>query len=127
MNRPDSYLVISRGQWDTTISKQDIQAAIDDFYIWIERCISDGSMISGSRLGAGGAVVNKDGILIDGPYGEGKEVIGGYWHIIASSLPAAAELASHNPCLKYGIILEIRPTDPERASAFIPAVETPSH
>ena len=117
------YLVISRGQWDKHASKQEIQAAIDEFYLWLTRNIDEGKMKMGSRLANAGATVSKAGIVTDGPFGEGKEVIGGYWWIVAGSLEEAAEIAAENPCLKHGIVFEIRPTDPERASAFSTATE----
>jgi hypothetical protein len=65
-------------------------------------------------------------VVTDGPFGEAKEAIGGYWFILAQSLEEAAEIAAQNPCLKCGLFYEIRPIDPERASAFNVTNETPS-
>jgi hypothetical protein len=64
--------------------------------------------------------------VTDGPFGETKEVIGGYWFIVAGSLEEAAQIAAGNLCLKCGLFCEIRPIDPERASAFTVTTETPS-
>ena len=36
------YLVISRGQFDETLSRDEIQKAIDQFYIWYNRLIKEG-------------------------------------------------------------------------------------
>lgn len=119
------YLVISRGQWDKDASPEKIQAAIDAFYPWIERNIADGRMRGGSRLQRAGATVSRDRIVTDGPYGETKELIGGYWFIIAGSLEEAAKLAAENPCMAFGLFYEIRPLDPEVASAFVRMTETP--
>ena len=33
------YLVLSRGQWDAAASKEEVQAAIDAFYIWYEQSL----------------------------------------------------------------------------------------
>jgi hypothetical protein len=128
MNTTDKsdYLVISRGQWDTDVSKAEIQTAIDEFYRWLTKSIEEGRMKMGSRLDNDGATVSKTGIDTDGPYGEGKEVIGGYWWIVAGSLAEAAEIADASPCLKYGIIYELRTLDPELASAYSQAVEIPN-
>jgi len=122
---PSEYLVLSRGQWDPSCSREEIQRAIDDFYVWIERMVEDGAMKRGRRLAVQGKLVSK-GIVTDGPYSEAKEVIGGYWFIIAKSLDAAARLASGNPCLRCGLSYEIRPFDPERATAFNVTSETPA-
>lgn len=120
------YLVISRGQWDQDASKADIQQAIDEFYHWLSRSIEQGKMKMGSRLGIQGATVHRHTIVTDGPFGEAKEAIGGYWFIVAGSLEEAAALAAENPCLRHGLFYEIRPTDPERASAFSLMTETPT-
>jgi hypothetical protein len=123
---PSEYLVISRGQWDREASQEYIQEAIDQFYIWLERLVDEGKMRGGQRLANQGMTVSRNGILTDGPFGESKEVIGGYWFILAGTLAEAAKIAAGNPCLKHGLFFEIRPIDPERASAFTKATETPT-
>lgn len=119
------YLVISRGQWGKVASTEEIQQAIDEFYIWLERSIEEGRMKMGSRLSIEGATVSKHGIVTDGPYGEAKEAIGGYWWIVADNLEEAARIASENPCIKHGLFFEIRPTDAAPASATKVMTETP--
>lgn len=124
-NPLSEYLVISRGQWDKDASPEQIQAAIDEFYAWLGRMVDAGRMKRGQRLATGGATVSRKGVAIDGPYGETKEVIGGYWWILATSLEQAASLAAENPCMRRGLFYEIRPADPERASAYAVTNETP--
>jgi len=120
------YLVLSRGQWDKGAAKEDIEAAIHKFYDWLTRNIDEGKMKMGSRLSRERAVVSKAGIVTDGPFGEGKEAIGGYWFIVARNLREAANLAAQNPCAQYGLSFEIRPLESERASAYRLANETPT-
>ena len=38
-------------------------------------------------------------VVTDGPFGESKEAIGGYWFILAQSLDEAVQIAKSNPCL----------------------------
>jgi hypothetical protein len=116
------YLVISRGQWDKDLSPETIQDAIDDFYRWHDRLVSAGKMKSGQRLAREGKRVSRGGI-VDGPFSEAKEVIGGYWFILARSLDEAAEIAAENPCLACGLSYDIRPIEAARASAFVPSNE----
>jgi hypothetical protein len=122
---PSEYLVISRGQWDKEISREEIQSAIDQFYVWLSRLVDEGKMKTGQRLASEGKTVSRKNVVTDGPFGEAKEVIGGYWFIVAGSLEEAAQIAAENPCLKCGLFYEIRPIDPERASAFVVTTETP--
>lgn len=127
MNAPSpqsEYLVLSRGQWDKNASKEDIEAAIGEFYDWLMQNIDKGRMKMGSRLSTDRAVVSREGIVMDGPFGEAKEVIGGYWLILARDLREAAELAAQNPCAKYGLTYEIRPLERERASVYNVTNET---
>jgi hypothetical protein len=120
------YLVISRGQWDRDLSREEIQTAIDQFYVWLDRLVGEGKMKTGQRLANDGKTVSRNNLVMDGPFGEAKELIGGYWFIVANSLDEAAEIAAGNPCLKCGLFYEIRPIDPEEASAFTVTTETPS-
>jgi hypothetical protein len=129
MNEPSilsDYLVLSRGQWEEHASKKDIEAAIQKFYEWYARNLETGRMKAGSRLTIERAVVSKDGIVTDGPFGETKEVIGGYWIIVARSLREAAELAAQNPCVQFGLTFEIRPLEAVRASAYNITNENPA-
>jgi len=111
------YLVISRGQWDETLSRDDIQSATEKFYAWYDRLIEEGKMKPGQRLTAEGKTVARKGVITDGPFSESKEAIGGYWFIVAQSLDEAVQIAKGNPCLDCGLSLEIRPIDPQRATA----------
>ncbi|MFO1485565.1 MAG: YciI family protein [Verrucomicrobiaceae bacterium] len=120
------YLLLSRGQWDKSSSKADIEAAIDKFYAWYEANIAKGIFKPGSRLTTDAALVTRDGIRTDGPFAEGKEVIGGYWTIVAESLAAAAAIAAQNPVLPHGLSFEIRPLESERGSAYRHTNETPA-
>jgi len=122
---PSEYLVISRGQWDPDLPPEHIQRAIDAFYVWLDRLVDEGKMRRGQRLATGGKMVSRNHVVTDGPFGEAKELIGGYWFILAGSLEEAADIAATSPCLDCGLVYEIRPIDPERASAFAVTNETP--
>lgn len=117
------FLVISRGQWDKRASPQTIQTAIDGFYGWLEAHIADGRMYGGSRLRAEGATVSRKAVLTDGPFGETKELIGGYWFVRAGSLEAAAQLLADSPTVALGLFYEVRPLDAEPATATMRATE----
>jgi len=119
------FLVLSRGKWDPELPPERIQTAIDDFYVWIDGLVAEGKMRHGQRLATAGKSVARRGVVTDGPFGETKEVIGGYWFILAGSLDEAASLIAGNPCIECGLVMEVRPIDPERASAFDVTNETP--
>ena len=119
------YLVLSRGQWDKDASRENIQDVIDRFYAWYDRLVSEDRIAPGHRLAREGKVVSLRAIM-DGPFAEAKEVVGGYWFILADSLDEAARIVSENPCLAYGLVCEVRPIDPARGSAYVLTNETPT-
>ena len=118
------YLLLSRGQWDADRSPEEIQAAIDAFYAWHARLVAQGRFRPGQRLAKPAKLVTRSGI-IDGPFTEAKEVVGGYWFVLAGSLEEAARIVADNPCLACGLVFEIRPIEAERASAYRETNETP--
>ncbi|MBS0330162.1 MAG: hypothetical protein JSR30_09930 [Proteobacteria bacterium] len=118
------FLVLSRGKWDSDKSPEEIQRAIDAFYVWHDRLVQEGRLKPGQRLATQARLVSRSGVK-DGPYAEAKEVIGGYWFFCAANLQEAVTLASQNPCLACGLTFEIRPIESERASAFKLTNETP--
>src|SRR5690349_13873201 len=118
-NAPYSeYLLLSKGKWDKNASKQDIEAAIEKFYAWLGKKVEEGKMKRGQRLGIKRAAVSRVGVVMDQPFAEAKEVIGGYWFIVARDLQEAASLAAESPCLHFGLNYEIRPIESARASAY---------
>jgi len=119
----NEYLLLSRGQWDADKSPQEIQAAIDAFYAWHAQLVEQGRFKPGQRLAKGAKLVTRAGIT-DGPFTESKEIIGGYWCVVASSLEEAARIVAANPCLACGLAFEIRPIEAEQASAYREGNET---
>ncbi|MEO5913663.1 MAG: YciI family protein [Luteolibacter sp.] len=119
------FLVLSRGKWDDHAPEKEIEDTIAKFYDWLDRNVAEGRMKMGSRLKRERMVVGRKGITVDGPFNETKEVIGGYWLIVARSLQEAAELAAENPCVQIGLTFEIRPLDSVCANVRTLANETP--
>ena len=50
--------------------------------------------------------------VVDGPFAEAKEAIGGYVKLMVSSIEEATEIARRHPGLAYGLQIEIRPMTP---------------
>jgi hypothetical protein len=60
---------------------------------------------SATTVRSGGA----ENLIIDGPYADTKEVLGGYYVLDASDLDAALEFAQRIPAVRLGGAVEIRP------------------
>jgi hypothetical protein len=70
--------------------------------------VREGKMISGSK-----------GAWKDGPFNETKEVIVGYYHVVAKDLEEAIEIAKGNPEFEYtpNARIEVRPIKMKEESA----------
>ena len=70
----------------------------------------EGRYHGGDELKPGGATVRSRGgqPVIDGPYPEAKEAIGGYFLVEAADLAEAGRIATECPVLDHGGCVEVR-------------------
>ena len=69
---------------------------------YIEGLMKDGNLIAAQPLLNEGAMISgRPGAFKDGPFIESKEVIVGYYHILAKDLDEAIAIAKRNPELAY--------------------------
>ena len=59
------YLVISRGQWNESLSRHEIEKAIDQFYQWLDRLVDEGKMRRGQRLTYEGKTITQKSVITD--------------------------------------------------------------
>ncbi|MEO6568014.1 MAG: YciI family protein [Opitutaceae bacterium] len=78
---------------------------------WFESLASKGKVQHARPLGLGGRVVSglRGERVTDGPYAEGKEVVGGYFFLTVADLEEATEIAKGCPGLPLGLTVEVRP------------------
>lgn len=96
-------------------SPEEMQRIFEKYRLWVDRLRTTDRLVGSDKLNEDGGkmVSSRDGRLsvVDGPYSEAREVVGGYMMIRAASYEEAVELTSDCPHLNYGKI-EIRKTDP---------------
>ena len=96
------------------LSPTEIQAIVEKYSAWSGKLAAAGKLVGGQKLTEeGGKVITKSGdrlSVVDGPYSETKEVVGGYFVIKAASYEEAVQLASDSPHLPFGRI-EVRQID----------------
>jgi hypothetical protein len=87
----------------------EAQAATKRWMDWISDLASQNKLVDkGNRLEGSGKVIKNDNVVINGPYTEIKETIGGYTLVRAESYDEAIELARHCPILYIGGSIEVR-------------------
>lgn len=106
----NQYLMIFRQQQNTAgnaANEEQMKAAVQQWQTWIAGIAAQGNLVGTNRLLPEGKTLRADNIT-DGPYVEGKEVIGGYLLIKANSLNDAVEMAKGCPGLKMNAVVEVR-------------------
>ncbi len=106
------YMLLFRGpHWDRGLSQQELQAAMDKVMAWFEGLNQRGKTKAAQPLGAQGRIISGTNgqLVVDGPFAESKEAVGGYLMLQADNLNEAVEIARSMPALKYGISVEVRP------------------
>ena len=99
----------------STYSPEDVQQLIEKFNAWAGKLAAQGLLADGAKLtDQGGKVIDGLGAkqkVTDGPFGETKEVVGGFYVINAESYDHAVELCKDQPNLGLGGTVEIREVD----------------
>jgi hypothetical protein len=104
------YMFIFLGGSYERLSPEETEKQMNKWFAWIEKLRSQGKYGSGEALIPGGKVLShKNGrILVDGPFAESKETVGGYFVIEAKNLDEAAEIAKEYPDFHLGGKVEVR-------------------
>jgi hypothetical protein len=94
-------------------SAQEMEANMKRWQTWFGKLGEEGRLKDwGAPLQREGKRVASGGVITDGPYAEGKEVIGGYSIIKAKDLNEAATIAKGCPVFETGGSVEVRAVAP---------------
>ena len=106
----EKFMLIFHGGSDpSTQSPQEMQASMGKWMAWIDKLNADGRYLSGEPLLPGGKLLSgKKKTVTDGPYTEGKEVVGGYFIIKADSYDEAIRLCDDYPDYENGGSIQLR-------------------
>ncbi len=93
------------------LSPEQLQQHIEKVGSFIKKLADQGRMKSAQPLEMEGRMLSyKDGKVIDGPYNETKEIISGYYHLLAEDLDEAIAITKEDPRFEEGIWrIEVRP------------------
>jgi len=113
-----TYLLILRDDpksWQR-YSPEEMQKIFERYFEWGTRMRAAGRVVDGHKLkDEGGKTVRKDAKgmrVIDGPFAETKDVIGGYYLVRADSYAHVVELLKDHPHLELGHTIDAREIDP---------------
>jgi len=108
------YLLLLNGN-EATLNRDPVPGApvSPEFVAYTEAMRKAGVYVGGERLKStrhGARVRVRDGksVVLDGPYVDAKEQLGGYYMIDVPSLDEAVSWAARCPAAKYGTV-DVRP------------------
>jgi hypothetical protein len=99
--RPDAY---------EAMSPAETQAALDRWNAWVDRMTRTGKLVAANPLEARVRMVSgaRGERVVDGPFVEAKELVGGFFLLTDTTLEEATALAKECPNLPHGMTVEIR-------------------
>ena len=103
--------VRTEGDHLATMSPKEQQEHVTKIGNYIGKLIQEGKLKGAQPLDMDGTTISgKKGVFKDGPFSESKEVIVGYFHILAKDLGEAIAIAKANPVFEAGVAsIEVRP------------------
>jgi hypothetical protein len=94
------------------VSPEEIQRVIGEYSAWRESLTKQGRILGANKLkDEGGRSLTASGgdvRVVDGPYAEATEVVGGYFVIEAADYSEAVQISTDCPHLRYGGRIELR-------------------
>ena len=104
-------LIRTEGDYCASLSPQAYASHLQDVGAYINDLEKNGHLIAAKPLKVEGAILSGNkGVFKDGPYTESKEVIIGYYHILAQDIDEAIVIARRNPVFECTEAwMEIRP------------------
>jgi hypothetical protein len=105
----EKFMLIFHGGQTNGASPEQMQAGMGKWMAWIDKLAKKEQYVSGEPLLPGGKqITGKAKTVTDGPYTEGKEVVGGYFIINAKDIDEAVKLCDDYPDFETGGTVQVR-------------------
>ena len=101
-------LLIRNGEW-VELSPEEMQKSMEKYIAFTRKLRAEGRFKGGDELQSNGFILRKQGsTIVDGPFTETKETIGGYYLIEADNYEHAVQIAKEVPTFDHGGYVEVR-------------------
>ncbi len=105
----EKFMLIFQGGMSPDSSPEEMQANMNKWMAWVDKLAKSGKYAGGEALLPGGKLVKgKVSSVTDGPYTEGKEVVGGYFTVNADTYDEAIGLCADYPDFGSGGSIQVR-------------------
>jgi hypothetical protein len=105
----EKFMFIFHGGQADSLSPEQMQEHFGKWMGWVDSLSKAGKYVAGEPLLPGGKLVSgKNKSVTDGPYTEGKEVVGGFFVINAESIDDAVAISKDCPDFDLGGSVQVR-------------------
>jgi hypothetical protein len=105
----EKYMFIFFGGDASHLSPDAQQAHMGKWLAWVQKLEKEKRYVGGEALIPGGKTVKgQKKVVTDGPFTESKEVVGGYFVVLAKNLDEATEMAKECPDYDLNGVVEVR-------------------
>lgn len=106
----EKFMLIFQGPLPPKMSPEQMQENMGKWMAWIDKLAKTDQYVSGEPLLPGGKLVTgKNGKSVtDGPYTEGKEIVGGFFIIKAKDMNEAVAISKECPDFEQGTSVQVR-------------------
>ena len=106
----EKYMFVFMGDDGSSMSPAEQEASMQKWFAWVDKLTKAERYIAGEALlpGSGKTIAGAKKTVTDGPFAEGKEVVGGFFLVYAKDLAEATEMAKDFPDFEIGGVVEIR-------------------
>jgi len=102
-------LIFQGGMSSQNPSPEIMQEQMGKWMAWIDKLNKAGKYVAGEPLLPGGKLITgKNKTVTDGPYTEGKEVVGGFFLINAENMDEAVKICDDYPSYVEGGSVQVR-------------------
>jgi len=105
----EKFMLIFQGPVPPPKTPDQMQAEMEEWMSWIDKLAKEDRYVSGEPLLPGGKLIKGSlSNVTDGPYTEGKELVGGFFIIKAADYDEAVRLCSDYPGFDSGGSIQVR-------------------
>jgi hypothetical protein len=105
----EKFMLIFQGGMPPDQSPEQMQANMGKWMAWIDKLAKADQYVAGEPLLPGGKLITgKKKTVTDGPYTEGKEIVGGFFLIKAKDMNEAVKICDDYPDYANGGSIQVR-------------------
>ncbi len=103
------YILLLKHTDFTGFSPEEMQKVLEKYMAWADKLRKEGRHRGGEELNNTGVTLKREnGRIVDGPFTETKEAVGGYFVIEAKDYEEAKQISRECPHLAFNGVVEIR-------------------